>query len=73
MAVVLIKENSVLKLKFDCGLNNSGRVITKTKSLSNVKNSASDDDLYEVAKALVNLQQYTLQDIIVVDNTTLAE
>lgn len=73
MAVVSVKNLSTLKLKFDCGLNNLGKVIIKTKSLSNVKPEASDDDLFQVAKALSDLQEHTLFDVIVVDSTTISE
>ena len=51
MAVVGIKEKSVLKLELDAGFVD-GKQKVKTKSFNKVKTSASDQGLYEVGVAL---------------------
>lgn len=71
--VIEVKNHSTLKMKFDCGLNDNGKVIMKTRSFSNVKHNASSVDVYNVAETLASLQQHTLQDVLKQDNTSIAE
>lgn len=73
MAITVIKNPSTLKMTLSCGTDNSGKEIRKTKSFGNVKATASDDAIYEVANSLASLQEHTLTDIYRVDNSTLAE
>lgn len=73
MAVIALKEPSSLKVKFNHGANTNGKVIIKTKSFANVKPTALNDDLYEVASAVASLQEHDLYEVSKVDNTTLAE
>lgn len=35
--VIEIQNHSTLKIKFDCGLNEHGKTVMKTRSFSNVK------------------------------------
>ena len=61
MAVTSIPYNSRLSLVFQKGTDPStGAPITTTKSFNNVKNTATDQDVYDVAQALVSLQKYSL-------------
>lgn len=62
---------SSLKLKFDCGLNDDGKTIVKSRSFSNVKHDAKAVDVYNVAETLQSLQQHDLLSVIKVDNTEL--
>lgn len=71
-SVIELNNHSTLKIKFDCGLNEQGKSITKTRSFSNVKHNAASLDVYNVAETLASLQQHTLQDVIKQDNTTIS-
>lgn len=74
MAVVATKNPSGLKIRFDCGTDEiTGKVKTKSKTYSNVRPSASGDEIYAVGKALSGLQKHDLLEIARVDNTTLSE
>lgn len=71
MAVVAIKNLAKLNIKLDQGKNEQGKIIIKSKTFPNVNNSISNDDLMEVASALVSLQQHSMHDVIKIDSTTL--
>lgn len=74
MAIVTTKNPSGLKMRFDCGTDElTGKIKTKSKTYSNVKPSASSDNIYQVGQALANLQKHDLLEIARVDNTTLSE
>ena len=73
MAIVT-KNPTSLKLRFDCGIDNTtGKTKTKNKTYSNIKNGASNDDIYEVGNAIASLQKYDLLEIARIDNSTLSE
>ncbi len=56
--------NSRLSLVFQTGTDpNTGAPILKTKSYSNVKSAATDDDVFDVANAIAGLQKYVLYEI----------
>ncbi len=56
--------NSRLSLVLQTGTDpNTGAPILKTKSYSNVKSSATDNDVFDVANAIANLQKHTLYEI----------
>ena len=44
MAVSETKNPSALKIKLDCGLNDNGRTIVKSKTYSNLKPDAQTQD-----------------------------
>lgn len=71
-SVVEIKNHSTLKMKFDCGLNDQGKTILKTRSFSNVKHNATSENVYEVAQTLASLQEHTLSEVVKQDNTELS-
>lgn len=64
MPVILNPFDSSIQLKFNVGVDDEGNPILKTKTLSGIKNSASDQDLMDVAQALAGLQQYTLAAVV---------
>ena len=73
MAVTVLNNPAGLRLKFDLGKDDStGKTKVKSKTFSNVKHSASNEDVYEVASAIEPLQQYPVLEIAKIDNTTLA-
>lgn len=73
MSLVITKNPSGLKMRFDCGKNEDGKTIVKSKTYSNVKAASSNEDVYEVATAIANLQEHTLMDVFKVDNTSISE
>ena len=74
MAVTVLNNPAGLRLKFDLGKDDStGKTKVKSKTFSNVKHSASNEDVYEVASAIESLQQYPVLEIAKIDNTTLAQ
>ena len=62
MAVVDIKESVRLKLELDGGTEGN-RQITKSKIFSKVKPTAENQDLYEIAQSLGELQTLPLSKV----------
>lgn len=73
MTIVSTKNPSGLKLKFDCGKGENGKSIVKTKTYSNVKASATVEDVYEVGASLASLQEHTLVEVFKIDSTSISE
>lgn len=73
MAAIVTKNPSSLKIKFDCGKNDEGRTIVKTKSYGSVKPGALNDDLLEVGQVIASLQSRNVMGYFRVDNTELSE
>lgn len=71
MAVSETKNPSTLKIKFDCGLNDDGKTIVKSRTFSNVADNATSQDILDVANALIGLQNHDALEILKVDNTIL--
>lgn len=71
MAVSETKNASALKLKMDCGLDDNGKSIIRSRTYSNVKASAASQDVLDVAKALIGLQIHDSLEILKQDNTVL--
>lgn len=69
--IVETKNQSSLKIKFDCGLNNEGRSIIKSRTYSNLKPNAQAIDVYNIANALASLQKNRVLDILKQDSTSL--
>ena len=65
------KSPSSLKMKFDCGLGDNGRTIVKSRTYSNLKPDAKALDVYNIADAMVSLQQHSVLEIVKQDNTSL--
>ncbi|WP_347489224.1 DUF1659 domain-containing protein [Desulfoscipio sp. XC116] len=73
MAVEKVPSGTVLRMQFQTGLDGDGDPIYRTKSLSNVKTDAADQDIFDVARALVQLQEHTLVAVLRVDSAVLEE
>ena len=74
MAVTVLNNPAGLRLKFDLGKDDStGKTKVKSKTFSNVKHSASNDDMYVVGDAIASLQKHDLLEIARIDNSTLSE
>lgn len=64
---------STIRVSLVTGLTPSGSPILRNTNLSNVKPNAADQDLFDVANALVSLQEYQLNGISRLDTADLAE
>lgn len=73
MAVNKVPENSILRLELRTGVNASGNPVYRNRGLTNVKPTASDQDLFDVATALAGLQEYPLNGISRVDGAQLVQ
>lgn len=73
MAVISTNNPTKLTLRFDCGKNDNGKVVVKTKTYSNVNPSVTNDDLYLFAKSISSLQEHSLIEVQKIDNTTISE
>ncbi len=73
MAVEKVPSGTSLKIQFQTGLDGDGDPVYRTKSLSNVKTTALDQDIYDVAQALVALQEYSVTAVLRVDSAVLEE
>ncbi|NLL61344.1 MAG: DUF1659 domain-containing protein [Candidatus Atribacteria bacterium] len=63
MPVVVVPLDTVLQLRLVTGTNpETGKPIIRTKSFSRVKDSAAEQDVFDVANQLVSLQKYTLDE-----------
>jgi len=63
MPVITNPVGSRLQLRFMVGQDAQGNPIYRSRSYSNVKPAASDDDLFAVGNALAGLQQHTLDEV----------
>lgn len=71
MAVSETKNPSALKIKLDCGLDNNGKTIVKSRTFSNVAANATSQNILDVANALLGLQIHDALEILKQDNTIL--
>ena len=72
MSVIEGKNPTSLRMKFDLGkdeLTNKTKV--KSKTYSNLKYDANNQDVYDVAQALMGLQDYTVLEVLKQDSTTI--
>jgi len=63
MAVEVRPLNTRVQIKFDLGTDGNGKKLTASKSLSNIKPSAADQDIYDVVSELTALQSYPVASI----------
>lgn len=67
MAVSKSLGSSTLKLVLEVGVDDGGKPVFRNKSFDSLKNSTTDEDLYEVGQALAGLQKYPLNKTLRVD------
>ena len=73
MSVITMNNPSSLRVKLDAGLNDStGNTIVKSKTYSNIKPEATSQAIYDVATALEGLQEFSVLEVVRIENTTLA-
>ena len=70
MAVREVKNPSSLRIKLDLGMEDA-RTKVRSKTFSSVKHDASAQNVYDVAEALMGLQEYQTIEVAKIDNTTL--
>ena len=70
MAVREVKNPSSLRIKLDLGMVD-GRTKVRSKTFSSVKHDVSAQNVYDVAEALMGLQEYQTIEVAKIDNTTL--
>jgi hypothetical protein len=73
MAIVSTKNASSIKLSLDCGIDEKGKTIVKSKSFNNLKFDAIDNDIYEVVESIIGLQDFKLLKLNRFDNSTLSK
>ena len=66
-----MKNPSSLRIKLDLGMLN-GKTKVRSKTFTSLKHNATTQDVYDVAEALMELQEYPVIEIAKIDNTTLA-
>ncbi|WP_019230372.1 DUF1659 domain-containing protein [Sedimentibacter sp. B4] len=64
MAVIANQADSKLKLVFNAGLDEENKDIIKNKTFANVKPAVTNDNLYNLAVSMSDLQSYTLSKIV---------
>ncbi|HSQ87407.1 DUF1659 domain-containing protein [Romboutsia sp.] len=72
MAVIPTKNPSSLKMRFDCGKDENGKTIVKSRTYSKVRPDATDEKVYIVADAMASLQEHILIEVAKIDNTTIS-
>ena len=64
MQVVVVPYESVLQLRLVTGTDpETSAPIIRTKSFSKIKDSATEQDIYDAANQLASLQNYSLDEI----------
>ena len=64
MPVIVVPYDSALQLRLVTGTDTeSGNPIISTKTFNKVKDSATEQDVFDVANQLVSLQKYGLDEI----------
>ena len=71
MAVQTTLVNSGLSLRYKTGIDQNGKDIIKAKKFSNVKVTAVNQNLYDVATAFSPLMRYPTLDILRTDDSAL--
>lgn len=71
--MISIQDLGSFKLIYSLGLDENGKEIRRSKSYGEVRQTANDEDIFEVAKSIANLQQNTLVEVRKVENTILGE
>jgi hypothetical protein len=73
MAVSAIPLTARLQLRLNTGLDDNFNPIYRTRTFSNVKTAADNEDLFELAEEIGSLQLHTLDAVRRVDEYELEE
>ncbi len=66
-----MKNPSSLRVKLDLGMED-GKTKVRSKTFSSLKHNATPQNVYDVAEAIMELQDYPVLEVCKIDNTTLA-
>jgi len=62
--VITVPRDSALQLRLVVGTNpETGAPIVNSKTFNKIKSTALEQDAYDVATALINLQKYTVDEV----------
>lgn len=64
MAVTANQADSKLKLVFNAGVDENNKDIMKNRTYANVKTTATNENLYNLAVSISDLQSYELSNIV---------
>jgi len=64
MAVVANQADSKFKLVLNAGVDEENKAIIKNKTFSNIKSTVTNDNLYNLAVTISELQSNTVTDIV---------
>ncbi|EOC99403.1 DUF1659 domain-containing protein [Caldisalinibacter kiritimatiensis] len=73
MPVNAVALNSKLKFQFDGGIDENGKIVTKTKTYSKVKPTATNDDVYAVATSMASMQMLPLVSVRKIEEVELTQ
>lgn len=73
MAVNTVAQDSKFKIQLDAGVDEKGKPIIKSKTFSNVKSTATNDDVYDVANSLAELQELSLISVRRIDEIEITQ
>ena len=72
--VITVPRDSSLQLRLVVGTNpETGAPIVNSKTFTKIKSTALDQDVYDTASALVDLQKYTVDEIRLEQESQLTE
>lgn len=66
-------ESAKLVLKVRTGFNENGKAVIASRTLQNVNPAISEEDVYEVGKAIADLQMYDLDSVSLQETANLSE
>jgi hypothetical protein len=64
MAIIANQADSKLKLVFNAGIDEENKDIMKNKTFANVKPAVTNENIYNLAVSMSDLQSYTLSKIV---------
>lgn len=73
MAVITNQADSKLKVVYLAGVDDDNKNIIKNKTFANVKSATQNENLYNFAVAISELQDYELSNILRLDEYQLLE
>jgi len=73
MALEVRPLNSKVQIRFDLGTDTQGKKISRTKTISNIKYDATDQDVFDVVEALIGLQEHRAEYIHKIDQSELED
>ncbi len=73
MAIITNQADSKLKVVYLAGVDDNNKNIIKSKTFANVKSATQNENLYNLAVAISELQDYELSNIVRLEEYQLLE